>query len=75
MSESAAEPVVTIKVTHNGPYEVHGEVQILDAEGQVVRETSKAFLCRCGHSQNKPFCDGHHRRLNWQDTEPDAAPE
>jgi CDGSH-type Zn-finger protein len=74
MSESAVQSV-TIKATQSGPYEVVGEVQILDAEGNVIRETSKAFLCRCGHSQNKPFCDGHHRRLNWQDTEPDAAPQ
>jgi CDGSH-type Zn-finger protein len=74
MSESATEPLVAIKATHNGPYEVTGEVQVLAADGTVLRETSKAFLCRCGHSQNKPFCDGHHRRLDWQEVEPDAAP-
>ena len=64
---------VTITPTHNGPYQVVGEVQILTPEGTLIRETSRTFLCRCGHSQSKPFCDGHHSRLNWQEAEPHAA--
>jgi CDGSH-type Zn-finger protein len=32
------------------------------ADGSVVKETSKSYLCRCGHSENKPFCDGAHKR-------------
>jgi CDGSH-type Zn-finger protein len=53
---------VTIKSLTDGPLEVSGEVEILAADGSLVKETSKSYLCRCGHSENKPFCDGAHKR-------------
>lgn len=56
---------VTIIPTENGPYEVTGEVSIVAPDGTVLRETSKAYLCRCGHSAKKPFCDGSHKRVGW----------
>lgn len=56
---------VTITPTENGPYEVSGEVTITAPDGTVIRETAKAYLCRCGQSGNKPFCDGTHRRVGW----------
>lgn len=64
--------LVTITPTANGPYEVVGEVRIQTPDGTIIRETSKAFLCRCGHSKSKPFCDGTHRREGWLE---DAAAE
>ncbi|WAA13831.1 CDGSH iron-sulfur domain-containing protein [Fervidibacillus halotolerans] len=52
---------VTIKVNDNGSYRVSGDVELIDAEGNVF-ETKKTFsLCRCGYSKNKPFCDGSHK--------------
>ena len=51
---------VTVTVCENGPYEVVGEVEILDANGELIRQTTKTFLCRCGHSAKKPYCDGSH---------------
>lgn len=52
---------VTITVRDKGPYIVRGEVELLDAEGNPF-ETKKQFaLCRCGLSENKPFCDGSHK--------------
>ena len=56
---------VTITPLQNGPYEVSGEVSIVAPDGTVLRETAKAYLCRCGHSANKPFCDGSHKRSGW----------
>jgi CDGSH-type Zn-finger protein len=50
-----------IQVLDNGPLVVRGEVELVDAEGNVF-ETKKQFsLCRCGLAQNKPFCDGSHK--------------
>jgi len=43
----------------NGPYSVEGDV------GLPV--SGKAFLCRCGGSANKPFCDGTHRKNGFRD--------
>jgi CDGSH iron-sulfur domain-containing protein 3 len=56
---------VTITVRANGPYKVEGPARIVDAEGRelVVPEGRGIALCRCGHSQTKPFCDKSHRRV------------
>ncbi|WP_010097868.1 CDGSH iron-sulfur domain-containing protein [Ornithinibacillus scapharcae] len=57
---------VVIKVNDNGSYRITGDVELIDAEGNVY-ETKKSFsLCRCGHSENKPFCDGTHRRIEFK---------
>ncbi|MFZ0633892.1 MAG: CDGSH iron-sulfur domain-containing protein [Candidatus Acidiferrales bacterium] len=52
-----------IKVLNNGPLFIEGDFQIVDAEGNafdLAGRTSLA-LCRCGHSANRPFCDGSHK--------------
>ncbi|MFY4775883.1 CDGSH iron-sulfur domain-containing protein [Metabacillus sp. RGM 3146] len=52
---------VQIKVMDNGPLRVTGDVEVIDAEGNVF-QTKQAFsLCRCGHSANMPFCDATHK--------------
>ena len=53
---------VTIKIRPNGPYLVTGPVSLVDGEGNPVDTGGKEniALCRCGHSQKKPFCDGSH---------------
>ena len=62
---SDAPSKVTITTLTDGPLQVAGEVQILAADGTVIKETSKSFLCRCGHSANKPFCDGGVTPVWW----------
>jgi len=64
-----AKPVV-IKVTENGPLRVKGPVRLVDADGteyEVERKTF--FLCRCGASSTKPFCDGTHSRIGFEAAE------
>ncbi|MBC5635429.1 CDGSH iron-sulfur domain-containing protein [Ornithinibacillus hominis] len=57
---------VVIKVNDNGSYRITGDVELVDAEGNVF-ETKKSFsLCRCGHSAIKPFCDGTHRKIGFE---------
>jgi CDGSH-type Zn-finger protein len=67
-----SEPV-TIKLLDNGPYEVRGTFTFLDGDGNLVSLAEKRdsdaesiFLCRCGHSASKPFCDGTHRRVGFE---------
>ena len=62
MSES------TITVNLNGPLKVEGTVRLLDHEGNELptKEGVPIFLCRCGASQNKPFCDGSHKRVGFE---------
>lgn len=52
---------VQIKVNDNGSLRITGDVELLDGEGNVF-ETKPVFsLCRCGLSNNMPFCDGAHK--------------
>ena len=56
----------TIKASDNGPLLIKGTFSILDGEGtQYVIERSTVALCRCGHSSNKPFCDGTHAKIGF----------
>ncbi len=54
---------VTITVSETGSYKVEGDVTLFDSEGNRIetREVKPFFLCRCGESSNKPFCDGTHK--------------
>ena len=53
---------VTITPTDNGPYMVEGPAKVVDADGTAydLPEQTAIFLCRCGGSGTKPFCDGTH---------------
>ncbi len=52
---------VTIRALHNGPYEVRGEPSLMDRRGGKYRgQKDPLYLCRCGKSKNKPYCDGSH---------------
>jgi CDGSH-type Zn-finger protein len=58
---------VQIVPTENGPYKVTGPIELLDPDGNAIPTRAGAiFLCRCGGSTNKPFCDGTHSRIGFQ---------
>jgi CDGSH-type Zn-finger protein len=53
---------VEIKVRDNGSLRISGDFTIVDVDGnEIPHEGDNAGLCRCGHSANKPFCDGSHK--------------
>jgi CDGSH-type Zn-finger protein len=59
----------TIVVTNNGPLRVIGNnITIKDVAGNTFGLAGRTLisLCRCGHSENKPFCDGSHARVGFQ---------
>ncbi len=58
---------VTISIIDGGPYKVEGGVTLTGPDGSTIptAEGKAVFLCRCGHSANKPFCDGSHNRVEW----------
>ena len=59
-----------ITVNHNGSLRIEGDFEIVDPEGRVfsLGGRTKVALCRCGQSQNKPFCDGSHKTCAFADT-------
>jgi CDGSH-type Zn-finger protein len=58
---------VRITVNKNGSLKVEGNPPLLDHEGNEIQsaEGRPYFLCRCGASTNKPFCDGSHKRIEF----------
>jgi len=57
----------TIQPQVNGPLMVEGDVEIFAADGSSIRKEAKTWLCRCGQSANKPFCDGAHNDAGFAD--------
>ncbi|MBV9604269.1 MAG: CDGSH iron-sulfur domain-containing protein [Solirubrobacterales bacterium] len=77
--EHSREPA--IEVTKDGPYRITGGIRLTDQQGELVKRAEGSSLehyalCRCGHSQNKPFCSGMHWYIDFKDPvpDPDATP-
>ena len=56
---------VKVTVIPNGPLMVEGTISVTKADGTSEVKEPKTFLCRCGHSANKPYCDGVHKSKNF----------
>ncbi|WP_419697182.1 CDGSH iron-sulfur domain-containing protein [Mesorhizobium muleiense] len=56
---------LTVTPTKNGPLKLEGNLEIVTGTGHTVDRTQRTFLCRCGHSANKPFCDGTHKKVGF----------
>jgi CDGSH-type Zn-finger protein/uncharacterized Fe-S cluster protein YjdI len=50
----------TLIIRHNGPLEIRGDLSINGSNVMISQET-RATICRCGSSNNKPFCDNSHK--------------
>jgi len=58
---------VRIKTLKDGPYEVKGLVDLQDAKRNPFQLTEQViYLCRCGQSSTKPFCDGTHSKCGFK---------
>jgi hypothetical protein len=56
-----------IRIRKNGPYEVKGSVPLRTSFWMQQQNPQLYALCRCGASRNKPFCDGSHWRIKFDD--------
>src|SRR5438552_1425567 len=71
-AKSANEPPVeisyppTVAIIPNGALWVLGGVPVETADGFTYEVRNRQLLCRCGASENKPFCDGSHARVKFQ---------
>jgi CDGSH-type Zn-finger protein len=58
---------ITIIPNNNGPYYVKGKFRIMTEGGrEIASGGDEAWLCRCGQSANKPFCDGSHKKAGFK---------
>ncbi len=58
--------VLRIVPLQNGPLAFRGALEICSGTGRTVDRLDEVRLCRCGHSENKPFCDGTHLRIGFE---------
>ncbi len=61
-------PQTKITIKSNGSIRIEGDFVIVDPEGREFGLAGRTAisLCRCGHSENKPFCDGAHKRVGFE---------
>jgi CDGSH-type Zn-finger protein len=63
--EPGFEPVVAI--CRDGPLLVRGGIPVESEDGRPYEVRNRVTLCRCGHSRNKPFCDGTHDQIGFRE--------
>ena len=57
----------TIQIMKDGPIVIQGDFKIVKQDGTKLKKMSMTSFCRCGHSNNMPFCDGTHRKKGFYD--------
>ncbi len=58
---AARDGVVDLMPQKDGPLKVVGNLEIVSGTGKTLNRVTQVFLCRCGQSKNKPYCDGSHK--------------
>jgi CDGSH-type Zn-finger protein/uncharacterized Fe-S cluster protein YjdI len=62
----ARDGTLAIDPQPDGPLRVRGNLEIVSGTGRAVARMTSVYLCRCGGSSNKPFCDGTHTRIGFK---------
>ncbi|UCD70034.1 MAG: CDGSH iron-sulfur domain-containing protein [Betaproteobacteria bacterium] len=57
----------TIRPQVDGPLMVEGDAEVFAADGISIKKDANMWLCRCGLSSKKPFCDGTHNKAGFSD--------
>jgi hypothetical protein len=52
----------TIEVIDNGPIKITGKILLRDSKRDITEKSEEVYLCRCGRSENKPYCDESHKK-------------
>jgi CDGSH-type Zn-finger protein len=73
-SASAHSDTMRISPRLNGPLHVQGRLRIENAAGETIFRGDDAWICRCGGSKNKPFCDGTHKTTGFRSSTKEGFP-
>ncbi len=57
---------VNVQPLPNGPLMVKGNLEVVSGTGRTVNKVTEVYLCRCGQSKNKPYCDGSHKAAGFE---------
>jgi hypothetical protein len=64
ISSANAEQIV--EVIPSGPLMIYGNIELKFKDGTTEKRYKVTAFCRCGSSNNKPFCDGTHRKMGFE---------
>lgn len=56
---------VEVTPQKNGPLKVEGNLEVVSGTGRTLKKATQLWLCRCGQSKNKPYCDGTHNKVGF----------
>lgn len=65
--------VVAVVPIADGPLQVRGSLELVSGTGRTINRTTETYLCRCGASRNKPYCDGSHKAIGFSTTGSNAV--
>lgn len=55
-----------VEILENGPLLIHGVMEVTNSNGNKEKREKTTAFCRCGVSQNKPYCDGAHKKAEFK---------
>jgi CDGSH-type Zn-finger protein/uncharacterized Fe-S cluster protein YjdI len=55
-----------VEPIRDGPLHVSGNLEVITGTGKTVNRVAECWLCRCGQSSKKPYCDGTHKRIGFR---------
>ena len=65
-SQESMNTEIKVEALENGPLLIYGTLNITNSDGAEEKKNKTTAFCRCGASQNKPYCDGAHVKVNFQ---------
>lgn len=57
---------VAVEPIKDGPLRVRGNLEVVTGTGKTINRLAETWLCRCGQSRNKPYCDGSHKAAGFR---------
>ena len=55
-----------VRPQKNGPLKLEGPLELVSGGNRTLDRMESVNLCRCGHSGNKPYCDGSHKKVGFE---------
>jgi CDGSH-type Zn-finger protein len=56
------EPAAIVEIIDDGPLKIKGKILLKDLKKDIQENREEVYLCRCGNSGNKPYCDSSHKK-------------
>lgn len=63
---AARDGILNVQPIPNGPLKLSGNVELVSGTGRTINRATEVFLCRCGESKNKPYCDSSHKAAGFR---------